>query len=102
MAKKPPHCPVGSRLREARELLGISQKQLGIKAGMDEFSASARMNQYERNKHVPDYSTTARLAKALGVPVTYLYANNDELAQLILDFSRASQRKRQQVRKLLK
>jgi len=102
VAKIQSRSPVGQRLREARERLGISQKELGIKAGIDEFSASPRMNQYERNKHVPDYTTARRLAKALGVPVTYLYADTDELAQLILDYNNASQRKRQQACKLLK
>ena len=45
---------VAKRLREARELSGLSQKQLGIKAGLDEFSASPRINQYERGKRRRD------------------------------------------------
>jgi len=94
--------PVATRLREARQRSDISQKQLGIKAGIDEFSASARINQYERDKHVPDYSTATRLAKALGVPVTYLFADDDQLAELILAFSACSRRKRAQLLKLFK
>jgi len=82
--------PVGKRLRAARTAKGISQKQLGILAGIDEFSASPRINQYERGKHVPDFATAKRLAKTLNIPVTYLYADDDNLANLILLFSSAS------------
>ena len=46
----------------------LSQKALGIKAGIDQFSASARMNQYETDKHVPDFGTVKRIAKILKVP----------------------------------
>jgi transcriptional regulator with XRE-family HTH domain len=41
----------------------------GIQAGIDQFSASARMNQYEKGKHSPDLTTVARLCKVLNVPV---------------------------------
>lgn len=93
--------PVGRRLREARLEKGISQKGLGIIAGIDEFTASARINQYERGKHVPDYQTAARLARVLEVPVTYLFADDDELAEIILLFTRCGNRKRAQVRRVL-
>ncbi len=71
------------RLRAAREARGVSQKQLGILAGIDQFVASARINQYERGKHVPDLQTAQRLATELNVPVSYLYEPDDDLAQLI-------------------
>jgi transcriptional regulator with XRE-family HTH domain len=81
---------VGSRLREARERLGISQKQLGIKAGLDPSVASPRINQYETGKHVPDIQTAQRLAEVLGVPAPYLYADDDLLAAWILAYSRVT------------
>ena len=71
------------RLRAAREARGVSQKQLGILAGIDQFVASARINQYERGKHVPDLQTAQRLAAELKVPVSYLYEPDEELAELI-------------------
>ena len=71
------------RLRAARELKGVSQKQLGILAGIDQFVASARINQYERGKHVPDLQMAQRLAAELHVPVSYLYEPEDDLAELI-------------------
>ena len=89
---------VAKRLKEARTRACLSQKQLGIKAGMDEFSASARVNQYERGKHTPDYSTVERIARVLKVPTPYFYAREDELAKLILTF-RASTRQRPRPRK---
>ena len=75
------------RLKEARLRKGLSQEQLGILAGIDEFSASARMNQYERGKHVPDLLTIARIATALDIPVAYLFADDDRLARLIAAFA---------------
>ncbi len=81
------------RLREAREALGVSQKQLGIMAGIDQFVASARINQYERAKHMPDMQTAERLAKQLHVPVSYLFEPNDELAALLRVAARLSAKK---------
>lgn len=63
--------------------MGISQRQLGILAGIDAFVASARVNQYEQGKHAPDFGTVARLARVLGVPVPYLFSEDDDLAVVI-------------------
>ena len=76
-----------TRLKAAREKAGISQMDLGVKAGIDEFSASARINQYERGKHTPDYSTACSLAKVLGVPTAYFYAEDEALAEVITLFA---------------
>ena len=81
---------VAKRLRQARLRQGISQRQLGIRVGMDPSSASARINHYERGRHVPDLATAARLAGVLNVPPPYLYAQNDALAAWILVFARIS------------
>lgn len=80
---------VAKRLKEARERAGLSQKQLGVRAGIDEFSASPRINQYERGKHIPDLLTAERLCKVLNVPPPYLYARDDKLAEWILLFGQA-------------
>ena len=74
------------RLKEARLRAGLSQERLGILAGIDEMSASARMNQYERGKHAPDWLTVQRLAAVLQVPVAYFYADDDDAAELLLLF----------------
>lgn len=93
--------PIAKRLRYVRSQQGISQKSLGILAGIDEFSASARINQYEKGKHVPDYSTAKRLADSLNVPVTYLYADDDELAEIILLFAESTKRQRIKIKNFL-
>lgn len=82
------------RLREAREAYGISQRSLGIEAGLDEFVASTRVNRYETGVHQPDLQTLQRLAAILKRPVAYFYAEDDELAQLIANFKGRSKSKR--------
>lgn len=74
------------RLKEARKRAGLSQERLGVLAGIDEFSSSARINQYEKGKHVPDLETAERLAAVLNVPMPYLYSKDDDLAEWILSF----------------
>lgn len=72
------------RLKEARLKKGLSQQKLGVLAGIDEATASARMNQYERGIHVPDFELVCRLAAVLDVPACYLYTLEDDLAGQIL------------------
>ena len=86
--------PIHKRIKEARLLIGISQKQLGIAAGIDEFSASARINQYERGKHIPDFLTLKNIAKILTVPVPYLYTEDNILAEIILMYGHISNESR--------
>jgi transcriptional regulator with XRE-family HTH domain len=78
------------RLRQARTDAGLSQKELGILAGLDPFVASTRINRYEQDVHKADLATAARLAKVLGVPLAYLYADNERLARMIKAFSALS------------
>lgn len=92
--------PIQKRLKEARKAAKLSQKKLGIEAGMDEFSASARMNHYEKGRHTPDYSMLKRIAKVLKLPVSYFYAESDELAQWIVLFSRLKKSERSKVLKI--
>ena len=94
-------CPVPRRLKHARVQRDLSQRSLGIAAGIDVASASARMNQYERGKHVPDYGTLCQLALVLDVPVPYFYANDLE-AELLLDMASLSNEQQSLVRGLVK
>jgi transcriptional regulator with XRE-family HTH domain len=91
---------VAKRLKQARLRAGISQKELGIRAGIDRFTASARINQYERGKHVPDIGTAARLCKVLGVPAPFLYAQDDSLAAWILVFEKVTPSVRKRVARM--
>lgn len=78
------------RLKDARQLRGLSQKGLGIAAGIDEFVASTRINRYEKGVHEANIVTAGRLALALQVPLAYFYADDDNLAKMILKFSELS------------
>ena len=78
------------RLKEAREAKGLSQKQLGIEAGLDPSVASTRINRYEMGVHRADNPITQKVARVLDIPVAYLYAEADALAELILIFEHAT------------
>ena len=84
------------RLKTARTRARLTQVQLGVGAGIDEASASARINQYERGKHWPDFGTVKRLATVLQVPTAYFYTEEDALADLVLRyFSLKGRRKKE-------
>lgn len=82
--------PICKRLKEARLAAGLSQKKLGIAAGMDDLSASGRMNHYELGRHQPDYETLKRIAKVLKLPVAYFYAETGDLANMVSLFYRSN------------
>ncbi|HEY3986860.1 helix-turn-helix transcriptional regulator [Cedecea sp.] len=81
------------RLRASRLASGLSQKKLGMLAGIDEFAASTRINRYERGIHEVDVQTAQHLAAVLNVPLAYFYADDDRLAELILAFGRSASQK---------
>lgn len=89
------------RLRQARQDAGLSQKDLGILAGLDPFAASTRINRYEQGVHAPDQATAKRLAKALGVPLAYLYADNERLARMIRAFSALDVEEQERILKVI-
>jgi len=68
---------------------------------MDPSVASPRINQYERGKHVPTYNTLALLGRVLGVPVSYFYCEDDDLAALIGTYAKASDRDRKKLLRML-
>lgn len=89
------------RLKEAREARQLSQKELGIQAGLDPFVASTRINRYELGVHQPDLATVQRLADELGVPAAYLFAQDERLARMILAFEQLSARDKEKLLKTL-
>lgn len=90
MRKSSPKAVFCARLKAARIGARMSQKDLGIAAGLDEFVASTRINRYETGVHEPDLETAGRLAQALGVPLAYLFADDDRQARLLLAFAALS------------
>lgn len=89
-----PRHTFGARLRLARLAAGLPQDKLGVKAGLDEGTASARISRYESGIHEPNVSFANRLAEELRVPVAYFYAADDELAKLILWFGQLDSKQR--------
>lgn len=85
MIESAENCPLfARRLAQARALVGLSQKQLGLRAGMEPGVASPRVNQYEQGTHEPRLETARKLADALGIPPAFLYCENELLAKLLL------------------
>lgn len=72
----------------------MSQKALGMQAGIDQFSASPRMNQYEKGKHLPDLLMMEHLAAATGVPLPYFFAQEDELAEVLVLWGKLGEEER--------
>ncbi len=85
------------RLRLARKARKLSQIKLGILAGIDEASASARMNQYERGKHIPDFLMASKIAQVLDLPTAYFYTEDDQLAEMIQQFHLLNSEQKQKV-----
>ena len=85
------------RLPAARVRPLLTQIQLGVLVQIDEYSASARINQYERGKHQPDFNTAERLAQVLSVPTAYFYTRDEFLADFLLDWHALSGAMRKEV-----
>jgi transcriptional regulator with XRE-family HTH domain len=71
-------------MRVLREELGWSQEKIGVAIGIDESSSRARISRYELGVHEPPVPTARLIANALGVPLTYLYCEDDKVATLLL------------------
>lgn len=96
-----------ARLRKAAEVkeaggTGLSQEGLGVAAGIDEVSAGSRINHYEQGRHLPDLEMAGRLARALNVPLAYLFCEEDWLAELVLSSYKAPESVRQELLRHLK
>ena len=90
MSQPCPHSPsvIGRRIRALREELGWSQEKVGVAIGIDESSARARISRYELGVHEPPLPTVRLIAEVLDVPLSYLYCEDDRIAQLLLGLHR--------------
>src|SRR5262249_40523630 len=88
------------RFVEARERAGMTLEQVAMAADIDD-AASVRMSQYQRGVHAPKFSIAQNLAKALNVPVEFLYSPDDPTAELLLIWHSLSKTKRSQMLKSL-
>lgn len=82
------------RLKEARLAAGLSQRELGIAAGIDPSVASTRINRYEVGVHKADFQIAVQLARVLNVPAAFLYSENDEIAAVLVALHRTPAAKR--------
>ena len=89
--------PLPLRLLEARTLKGISQRELGIRLGMEPSSASSRMNHYEKGRHTPDFTTIKHIAEELDVPVAYFFSEDEISAKLICQISKLTDKEKKKL-----
>jgi len=82
--------PLPFRLKTARLNAKLSQRALGLRVGIDESSASARMNQYEKGRHTPDVNTLKMIADELSVPLNYFFCEDEITAELVIKLSKLS------------
>ena len=67
---------VGRKIRAIRDLRGMTQKDLGIKAGFSAATADVRIRQYESNKMVPKEDKLKEIADALDIDVSALKSHD--------------------------
>lgn len=77
-------------MKELREEQGWSQEKVGVAIGIDESSSRARISRYELGVHEPPLPTARLIANAMGVPLAYLYCEDDNVALLLLALHRLS------------
>lgn len=76
------------RLKVARTLRGLSQRALGGLVSDSKNNGSVRINRYEQEVNRADMDMAAALAQALDVPLAYLFAEEDDQAELLLAFAK--------------
>lgn len=88
---------LGRRLRQARKWAGLPQDRLGVAIGLDETTSSARISRYETGVHEPPIATARLLALELGVPLAFLYCDDDDLAAALLNLASLSATERRRI-----
>lgn len=64
---------VGNRIKEIRKLLGFTQKEIALRAGIPYTTYS----NYENNNREPNSEQLRKIARALNVPLSVLLENNE-------------------------
>lgn len=88
MTKTDTHAHFIARLRAARKAVGLSQTALGMRMGLTEDIASTRINRYETGVSEPDLRTAERMAKELGVSLSWLVCTDPKMADMIDGFAK--------------
>ncbi|UKE46223.1 helix-turn-helix transcriptional regulator [Xanthomonas translucens pv. cerealis] len=79
-----PRDVVAARLCQARDLRGLSQRDVGVRMGLDKDTASARISRYESGAMSISLESLFEMAKALEVPPAYLLASSASMADAVL------------------
>jgi transcriptional regulator with XRE-family HTH domain len=61
-----------------------SKEKIGVAIGIAESSSRARISRYSLGVHEPPMPTARLVADALGVPLAYMYCEDDKVAALLL------------------
>ncbi|MDP4075178.1 helix-turn-helix domain-containing protein [Acidovorax sp. A1169] len=91
---------VGRRMQALREGLGWSQEKVGVEIGLEESASRMRISRYERGVHEPPVGTARLIARVFGVPLAYLYCEDDEIAALLLALHKRPPDARREVAKV--
>lgn len=81
---------VGSMIRRIRDIHGMTEKELGIKAGFNRFTAERKITLYEHNLKVLNEKDMKKIAKALNVHPFVLrneLPSHDELSAIYMLFN---------------
>ena len=65
--------------------------------GIDESSSRARISRYELDVHEPPVTTARLIADALKVPLAYLFCEDDDVADLLLQLHQLDAASAQQI-----
>ena len=77
--------------------MGVSQRALGDALELWKQVGSTRTNRYEQQASLCDMETASKIARELGVPLAFLFAESDDLAEVILAFAKLSKTGRAKV-----
>ena len=87
---------IGEKIKTARNLRGLTQKELGITLGFDKNSADVRIAQYESGTRTPKSELLSEIANVLGVNVNSLknpsLENTETFIHLLFDLEQESKK----------
>jgi transcriptional regulator with XRE-family HTH domain len=97
LPQEPASAVFARRLKQARQERGLSQRALGDALGLGKRVGSTRINRYEQQASLCDMETASKIARELGVPLAFLFAESEDLAETILAYSQLSKTERAKV-----
>ena len=81
---------IGEKIKNARNLRGLTQRELGMKLGFDEKSADVRIAQYESGTRTPKSELLSEIAAVLDVNINFLKNPSLENTETIINHQRNS------------